>query len=185
MKLKKINAVISLLSILFMMLHMGYSVYTYITFYYNPTLTKIFAIPFMILVCIHAICGMLAVFLQTDGTTANLYPKQNMQTIIQRVSAALIFPLLILHMNMFDLMRSAMQIHIVLFVILIIVEVLFFGTVITHIAVSFSKALITLGILSSADKKTVIDRIVYVIGATAFVIAVFAIVKVQLMMFMG
>ena len=36
MKLKKINAALGLLSIVFMLLHMGYTVYAYLAFYYNP-----------------------------------------------------------------------------------------------------------------------------------------------------
>ena len=38
MKLKKINAALGLLSIVALLLHLGYTVFAYITFYYNPTL---------------------------------------------------------------------------------------------------------------------------------------------------
>ena len=91
MKLKKLNAALGLLTILFMVLHIGYSVFAYLTFYYNPTLKLVFAYPFMVLMCLHAVCGMLNVFTMKDGSRADLYPKQNAGTILQRVSAALIF----------------------------------------------------------------------------------------------
>ena len=62
MKLKKINAALGLLSIVFMLLHMGYTVYAYLAFYYNPFLKNLFAVPFMVLVCLHAVLGMMTVF---------------------------------------------------------------------------------------------------------------------------
>ena len=101
MKLKKINAALGLLSIAAMLLHIGYTVFAYLAFYYNPTLKLLTAIPFMALACLHAVCGMLTLFLQSDGTRLELYPKQNARTILQRVSAALMLPLLMLHINTF------------------------------------------------------------------------------------
>ena len=106
MKLKKANAVLALLAILIMLMHVGYSVFAYLTMYYNPFLSKLFAWSFMVIACLHAVCGMLAVFLQSDGTRLDQYPKKNLRTILQRVSAALIFPLLILHINTFALMKG-------------------------------------------------------------------------------
>ena len=73
MKLKKINAALGLLSIAAMLLHIGYTVFAYLAFYYNPTLKLLTAIPFMALACLHAVCGMLTVFLQADGTRLDLY----------------------------------------------------------------------------------------------------------------
>ena len=83
MKMKKINVVLGLLSILFMVLHIGYSVFAYLTFYYNPVLKMVFAYPFMVLMCLHAVCGMMTIFTMKDGSRADLYPKQNMGTILQ------------------------------------------------------------------------------------------------------
>ena len=45
MKMKKINAALGLLSIVFMLLHIGYTVYAYLTFYYNPFLKMVFSPP--------------------------------------------------------------------------------------------------------------------------------------------
>ncbi len=55
MKLKKMNAALGLLSILFILIHVGYNVFAYLTFYYNPALSKATAVPFLILVCLHAV----------------------------------------------------------------------------------------------------------------------------------
>ena len=185
MKLKKINAALGLLTILFMLLHMGYSVFAYLTFYYNPTLKTVFSAPFMVLVCLHSICGMLTVFMQKDGGRMDLYPKQNLSTVLQRVSAALIFPLLILHINTFSLMRTnAEKGQVFLILILIAAELIFFASIVTHSAVSLTKGLITLGLLSSAEKQKILNRIIYVIGAVFYVIAVYSVVKGQAAMFL-
>ena len=166
MKLKKINAALGELSILCMLLHIAYSVFAYLTMYYNPLLKT--------------------VFMHKDGSSANLYPKQNMRTILQRISAALIFPLLILHLNTFSLMKaSAEKGQTVFIILLIIAELLFFAVVITHVAVSFSSGFITLGFLTSEKTKNNIDRIMYIIGAAAFVISAFAVVKGQVIMFLS
>lgn len=184
MKLKKINAVLGLLSILFMLAHMVYSVFAYLTFYYNPFLKTVFAVPFMVLVCMHAVCGMWTVFTQADGTRMDLYPKQNAGMILQRGSAALIFPLLILHLNTFNMMKSAAEGGQVFMIFLLIAgEIFFFAVVITHVSVSLTKGFVTLGILASRDTRKRLDRIIYIIGAVAFVIAVYAVVKGQIIMF--
>ena len=185
MKLKKINAALGLLSIAALLFHLGYTVFAYITFYYNPTLKLATAIPFMVLACLHAVCGMLTVFLQADGMRLDLYPKQNRATILQRVSAALMLPLLILHINTFNLLRSSAEAGQWLwFGVLMFSQPLFYGTVLTHVAVSVTRGLITLGLLTSVDKQKRIDRVIYIICAAAFVVATVAVLKTELAMFL-
>lgn len=185
MKLKKINAALGLLSIAAMLLHIGYTVFAYLAFYYNPTLKLLTAIPFMALACLHAVCGMLTLFLQSDGTRLELYPKQNARTILQRVSAALMLPLLILHINTFGLLQSSAEAgQWIWFALLMLSQPLFYGVVQTHIAVSVTRGLITLGWLSSTEKQKVIDRVVYILCALAFVVSTFVVVRTELAMFL-
>ncbi len=185
MKLKKINAALGLLSILFMLLHIGYSVFCYLTFYYNPVLKMVFAIPFMVLVCLHAVCGMLTVFTMKDGSRMDMYPQLNKRTILQRVSAALILPLLILHINTFSLMKASAEHGYPVFIILLIIaELVFFAVVITHVAVSLTNGLITLGLLSDRELQKSIDKVIYVIGAVFFAVSVYAVVGGQAAMFL-
>jgi succinate dehydrogenase hydrophobic anchor subunit len=185
MRLKKINAALGLLSIVAMLLHIGYTVFAYLAFYYNPTLKLLTAIPFMVLACLHAVCGMLTLFLQSDGTRLELYPKQNARTILQRVSAALMLPLLILHINTFGLLQSSAEAgQWIWFALLMLSQPLFYGVVQTHIAVSVTRGLITLGWLSSTEKQKVIDRVVYILCALAFVVSTFVVVRTELAMFL-
>ena len=179
------TASLGLLSIACMLIHMGYTVFAYLTFYYNPMLKILTAVPFMVLVCLHAVCGMLTVFLKADGTRLDLYPKQNLETILQRVSAVLMLPLLILHINTFGLLQAAAEKgQWVWFGLLLLSQPLFYGTVLTHIAVSVTRAFITLGWLTSREKQKKIDRILYILCALAFVIAAFVVLRTELFMFL-
>ncbi|MCR5101381.1 MAG: hypothetical protein K6B41_08505 [Butyrivibrio sp.] len=186
MRLKKINAALGLLSIVFMLLHIGYTVFSYITFFYNPLLKMLFAVPFMVLVCLHAVCGMLTVFMQTDGSRMDLYPKLNLKTIFQRMSAALIFPLLILHINTFSLLQACAERGLTFFIILLFIsEILFFATVLMHVSISLTKGLITLGILTSVEIQKKLDRIIYIVCALIYVVAVCSVLKTQIVMFLN
>jgi hypothetical protein len=185
MKLRKASAALGLLSAVLLLVHIGYNVFCYLTFYYNPVLKTVFSLPVIVVVCAHAVLGMLTVFLSSDGTRLDLYPKQNVRTILKRVSAALIFPLLIVHINTFGLMQQSAEAGNSLFVVLLIVtEVLFFAVVVTHIATSLSAGLITLGLLDSKEAQARIDRIVYVLGALVSVVSSYAIVSGHVSMFL-
>lgn len=185
MKLKKINAVAGLLACLTLLIHVCYNIYAYLTFYYNPTLKILTAIPFIVITCVHAVCGMCAVFLHGDGTRLDVYQKQNRQTIIQRVSAALIFPLLILHIRNFDLLKtSAGNENWPFFALLIFLQVVFYAVVAAHVSVSVSRALITLGILTDREKQRKLERFMLAFCAVLFAAAVFAVIKGQLKMFL-
>ena len=186
MVLKKATAALGLLSILLMLAHVIFSVFSYLTMYYNPTVTKLLAWPFTVVACLHAVCGMMSVFMQSDGTRADLYPKKNLRTILQRVSAALIFPLLILHIKTFELMQqSAENGQKGIILLLILGEILFFAVFITHVVTSFTKALITLGWMTSRQTQNRVDRVLYIAGAVIFACSVFSIVKAQAMMFLS
>ena len=185
MKLKKVNAVLALLSTLALFLHMGYNAWSYLTFYYNPTLKNLTSWPLMVLTCAHAVCGMCTVFLMGDGTRMGAYGKLNKKTVIQRVTAALIFPLLIVHMNTFNLLQSsAVNGQWWLFAVLILVQLAFYAVITMHTAVSFSKALITLGMLGDINKQKAIDRVFGIICTALLLVTSFAVVKGQLAMFL-
>ena len=61
---------------------------------------------------------------------------------------------------------------------------LFYGTVLSHIAVSVTRALITLGWLSSPERQKRIDRVVYILCAAAFAAATVIVIKSELSMFL-
>ena len=62
---------------------------------------------------------------------------------------------------------------------------LFYGVALTHVAVSVTHGLITLGLLSSSDRQKRIDRVIYVLGALAFAVATFMVLRTELAMFLA
>ena len=185
MKLKKLNAALGLLTIAAILLHIGYNVFAYLAFYYNPQIKLLMTIPILVLVCLHAVCGMLTVFLQADGTRLDLYPKQNLRTILQRVCAALMLPLLILHINTYRLLQSTAGAgQWFWFALLMISQPVFYGAVLTHVAVSVTNGLITLGLLSSRETQKRIDRVIYFLCAAAFVVSTCVVLKAEFAMFL-
>ena len=185
MKLKKVNAVLALLTTLALFVHMAYNAYSFLTFYYNPALKTLTSWPLMVLMCLHGVCGMCSVFLMGDGTRMEGYTRLNKKTVMQRVSAALIFPLLIIHINTFGALQStAASGNWVVFALLIAVQLVFYAVVTMHVSVSLSKALITLGLVGDIKTLEKIDRVSQIFWSIVLVITAFAVVRGQLAMFL-
>ena len=181
MKLKKINAVLALLTTLTLLSHIGYNTYVYISLNYDETMATLTRMPFMACVCLHAVCGMCCVFLLGDGTRALDYPGLNKRTLIQRISAALIFPLLIIHLDTTGyLVQNAEDGKLALFWLLIFLQILFYVVIALHTATSFPKAFVTLGWISSTDTEKRLSRITYIVMTVTIVIASIAIVRYEI-----
>ena len=102
------------------------------------------------------------------------------------MSAALIFPLLILHVYTYGLMQGfAQQGQKGLVILVMLGEILFFAVIITHVVTSTTKAFITLGWMTSQKTQSRVDKVLYVIGAIVFVMTVFVIVRAQAFMFLS
>lgn len=185
MTLKKWNAALGLLTIVALFVHVVYNAFAYLTFYYNPTLMMLTAMPILVFVCLHAITGMCSVFLLGDGTRVDPYQRQNRRTVAQRVSAALIFPLLIVHLNTYDLLaESALAGQWLIFGLVLCAQLAFYAVIAVHVISSFSRGFITLGLLSSRETQAKIDRVVTVVCVCLIVFAAFVVVKTQLEMFL-
>ena len=185
MKIKKCNAVLGLLSVLCLLLHVSYSAFCYLTMYYNPVLKEAFIAPLMLLTLLHAVLGMMNVFMLSDGTRLTQYPKRNIKTILQRGSAALIFPFLILHLDTFSMMKSSAESgKTAVIILLMLVQILFYAAVLLHIAVSVSRALITLGLLQSVQTQKRIDKVCLILAAVLLAAAAFCVIKGQAVIFL-
>lgn len=166
MTVKKWNARLSLLTLLLLVMHEGYQLYAYITFYYNPTLSKVSGFAAAGCFVLHAILSMICVFGMHDSKTVT-YKKLNIRTVLQRVSAVLVLLLLPLHIFSFSLLKSTAGG--VGYILTEAAQILFYAMLSCHIALSFSSALITLGRLSDIKKKRIIDIVVFVIFTLLFI----------------
>ena len=181
MLIKKINATLAGLATLFILLHVLFMDITYLFHYYNPVMKVLFSTPFMICTILHAFCSMVVIMINSDGTRLDLYTKQNVSTLLQRMTAIILIPFLPLHINTFSfLLNTSSEGKWGIFFLLMFSQVLFFGIIFTHIAVSFSKMLITFGWLSDPSKQKTIDKVVYVVCAIAFAFSSFSIILGEL-----
>ena len=160
MTVKKWNARLSLLTILLLLIHEGYQLFAYITFYYNPVLSKVSGYALAGCFVLHAILSMIGVAFLHDGKSV-AYKKLNIRTVLQRVSAVLLILLLPLHIFSFPLLKSSAGGF--GYLLVEAAQIIFYATLFCHVATSFSNALITLGWLSDIKKKRIIDVVVIVI----------------------
>ena len=112
---------------------------------------------------VHALISIdlaLSAHAESEPQKGKQYPKLNVPTIVQRVTGLLMVPAAALHIaGAIGAMEPPKIVHIV-------VPPVFFTLVLSHVAISTSKALITLGI-GSAKCIKIVDRVMRLIcGAT-------------------
>ena len=182
MKIKKANAVVALVLIALLILHLAYEVWSYLRFYYNPVLTAWIGYGFVAATGLHVVLSIVSLVRGHDGSRLSVYPKENRRTIVQRLSAVCILALLFFHIKTGDWIAGHVG-GFPLFVVLIILQLLFWLMVFLHIATSFSRALITLGLLSGRRAQRAVDVAVSILCAAAAVIAAMIVIRTQLFLF--
>lgn len=168
--LKKINAGLSLFTVIVLVAHMCIAMQAM-----NGNIipvTGIMPIAIMILMIIHALLSMAIMFFAHDGHKVK-YPSKNISTIIQRSTGVLMMiPLFLTHTRYF----SAYHLNKNVFFIL---ESLFFILVFTHIAISAPKACITLGILKNEKAVKICSIISIVVSVALVIVSIGAYAKVM------
>ncbi len=156
----KANGYISLLVVLTLFTHTIYELITYSMMFYNPIATKTFGYVLGAMVVIHGTLSMINVYGRADSKRIR-YKKLNIKTFLQRASAFLIIVTLPIHIMAFGILQSSA--FGVVYVLTEIANALFLVAVYVHVAISFSKALITIGVLEDERKCIIIDRVLIVI----------------------
>lgn len=170
MKVKKINAVMTLLLIATLLGHYFTITYAMLTGWYDFQVCKGLARGTATAACIHVLITI-AVFLRHDKIgTMNKYKKQNAKLIIQRVTGVLIALLLYFHVDAFRFLATGESLTVGQSVYVAAIEAFFFGCVFSHISVSFSKALISLGMLDSAKAAELVDKTCIILNAVFMVL---------------
>lgn len=166
MKIKKLNANLSLLTLVLLLIHEGYQLCAYITFYYNPILTKASGYAVACCLILHAVLSLICVFALHDSKKI-AYKKLNIKTLIQRISGAMIILLLPIHILSFPLLESTAGGA--GYIIVEALQIIYYGSLSCHVAMSFTNALVTLGLLSDIKKKRITDVVVLAICALLFI----------------
>lgn len=165
-KLKKVNASMAFLVLLSLCGHAGTMCVSLWTGWYHFIIAKTCAYITVISLAFHVLISLIIFFFIHDG--ANLkYKKDNKSTLLQRISALAMIVLLHVHMNAYSHMATGEVLTTGKTLFFCLSELLFFAAVMTHVAVSFSKGLITLGIVSSAETIHKIDKAAYIICGLA------------------
>lgn len=169
-KLKKANAVMALLALLSLCGHAGSMCFSLWTGWYNFLIAKAFAYITVISLAFHVLTSLTLFFFFHDG--ANLkYQKENKAAFLQRASALAMLVLLHAHVNAYSHMATGEVLTTGKTIFYCLSEFLFFASVMTHVAVSFSKALITLGLAGSAETIHKVDIVSYIVCALAMLAA--------------
>ena len=177
---KKANGYISLLSIILMLAHAVYQLVSYVIFYYNPVISKVLGYGTAALILIHIVLSGFSLVRLHDSSSV-MYKKLNARTLIQRGSGMLMLILLPIHIYSFKLL--GMSVGTIWYWLVEASQVIFFASLYTHVAISFTRALISLGWLTDDRKRASIDRFLIILAPIAAVITGFIIVRTHLMLF--
>ena len=161
MKLKKFNAILSLVTFLGLIAHLTHQIVTYVFFLYQPVLSKIFGFTLVGLFVLHGGLAVTMLFVSHDSQKIE-YKKLNKRTLFQRITAGLIMILLPVHIFSFQLMKNSYGT--IWYVLLEITKYLYYGSVLVHFALSFGNALVTLGLLENRKKKKILDLILLIVA---------------------
>lgn len=177
MKIKKINAVLGLLVMLVLLCHAGIMSVSLYTGWYNFSICKMFAKLTLAIFILHILLSLIILFFRHDGADVSVYKRANIRLIVQRASALCLIAFVHFHMKAYAHMATGEVLSPVKAIVILIMEILFISFVLIHVAASFSKAFITLGILTSPEKARIMDRIVFVLLGIAGVIAIVGVTR--------
>ena len=176
----KKNAWLSIILCITLLIHVIYQAAAYIMFFYAPLASKILGYAVVVPMIFHAFLSMLSIFVLHDSKTV-LYKTSNIGTCVQRISGIIGGVLLPIHILSFMILSQSVGSYV--FYLTESSQILFYAAIFAHIAVSFSKAFVTLGILENPRKKRFIDRLLWVVCIFLFVIMCVLIIRTHRIIF--
>ncbi len=171
MVLKKINAVLGLLLSAVCLTHVVAEVCNGLNHGSLASINQIIARICGTIAIFHVLISCFMIFISHEGKKMNQYPRENMSTLLQRLSGLLMIFFLFFHIGLLQALADHQGQDLLFFILRTSAAILCYGTVFLHIALSFSRALITLGVLTSRDTKRRLDRILWVILGLGFITA--------------
>ena len=175
MALKKVNAIFAWILIILLMIHISTTVCYMLTGWYDLTLFTISARAVTVVCIAHVVLSLGIVFFMHDGANYSKYGGLNKRTIIQRASGLVILLLVHPHVKLFaSFIYEHVPLSIPKKILVFAVEGLFFSAVFLHLGTSFSRSLITMGLLRTERGEKAADlaaKIVCVAGCAVALIA--------------
>lgn len=178
MTLKKFNAVCSWILIALLIVHITISLVYMLTGIYNVNVTMMAARALSATCVVHILVSLTVVFILRDRADRSRYGSQkaksyralNIRTMIQRISGVSLLLMIHFHISTFkSFIYGGVPLTTGSKIGVFLIEALFFGDVLLHLAVSFSRSCISLGLLRSETTEKKLDRIVFFICGALFV----------------
>ncbi len=175
--LKKCNSICSWILTVCLFGHFLTMSYSMLTGWYDYSLCKMLARSTAAVTALHVMISLVIVFFFHDGSQLMKYPRHNIRTILQRASGLVIVCLLHMHVKAFQFIMSGTALSVSHKISLLATEILFFAAIFIHLGASFSRSLITMGLLSSdaSEKKT--DRVIITLCAVLMILTTFALTR--------
>lgn len=174
--MKKLNAILGFLSIAVLLGHLGTMTYSMLTGWYSYNVCKTLAHVTAGVVFAHMLAVLYIVFFMHDGASFK-NARLNVRVIVQRASAIVIVLLLHRHVKDFGFIAARTVPGGADKVMLIVTELLFFAALFSHLAVSFSRGLISLGLVTKEKTVRTIDMTIYIFFGILFAVAAFALIR--------
>ena len=168
MRLKKINAILGLLLMAICLTHIVLEIIDGLSGWEKQTYVAMTARICGTIAIFHVLISIGMIFFVHDKKGLGAYPGKNMGTLIQRISGLMMIILLAIHVRLSQIISAHQEEETGFFILCITVMILFYLTVFVHIALSFTRALITLGAITSRKKKDQLDVVLRVITGLGF-----------------
>lgn len=182
MALKKINAVASWILIALLLVHIFTTLAYLLTGWVNMDIMMKAPRALAIVCVIHVCISLAIVFFMHDGSDFTRYGKLNQRTFMQRLSGLMILLLVHPHVKLFaSFIYENVPLSAGRKILVFAVEMLFFGAIYTHLECSFSRSLITMGLIRSEKAERAVDYTMRTLCVLGFALTFFALARFLIM----
>ena len=172
--IKKWNAVCSWMLTLFLLGHMLTMSIPMLTGGQDYSDCQILAEGIVATVLIHVVLCIVSYYPRRGILNFHRYRKENWRLITQRISGIVILILLYPHMRVLHLIISGATFSGGAKFLVLVTEILFAGAAFLHLSVSFSRSMLTLGLLKSDRMEKLVDYVTWIICGLLMVLTVAA-----------
>lgn len=172
--IKKWNAVCSWMLTLFLLGHMLTMSIPMLTGGQDYSDCQILAEGIVATVLIHVVLCIVSYYPRRGVLNFHRYRKENWRLITQRISGIVILILLYPHMRVLHLIISGASFSGGAKFLVLVTEILFAGAAFLHLSVSFSRSMLTLGLLKNDRMEKLVDYVTWIICGLLMVLTVAA-----------
>lgn len=172
--IKKWNAVCSWMLTLFLLGHMLTMSIPMLTGGQDYSDCQILAEGIVATVLIHVVLCIVSYYPRRGILNFHRYRKANWRLITQRISGIVILILLYPHMRVLHLIISGASFSGGAKFLVLVTEILFAGAAFLHLSVSFSRSMLTIGLLKNDRMEKLVDYVTWIICGLLMVLTVAA-----------